>query len=900
MFRPAPAQLGHIAILHAHCGRKPDGTNRVYALAAARLGIDGSRTDFQSLVAYAHLGAREHYRSGVSQKALADAPSWTSVRRNLRDFLSGCEAVLVLDDDGAMDAIRPFLMGKRIVDMGFAAEFFLPQLSAFSLKNLQEFLTGEPREKVSFPAPEAVDLGVDFLRHVAGTVLNADHTRHAPFLRFFLRRSHTLFGDLFLHVHQHFQGFFGGLFAPDSDAETDRWRFALERVDRNLVGRAQSGPFQPVSPETVDTRYRELAEARPNFRYRPEQAQYARHVAEALNGRTVLTIEAGTGTGKTQGYLIPVLEFLRRNPGRPVVISTYTKSLQEQVFHREIAFAAGALPFYRDVRTALLKGKSSYLCAEKLDALHDAEMTGPRLLAWVYALHLLFHFRTADADGVGERVRAGLDGTAGLSQLLRDASARGGCTPGHGGCPAQIVAGEAKAADLVVTNHHKLVLLDRDAVLSGRFTRYVVDEANHFETAVRNALGREVSSRDLRAALDNLEKWARRRRPAAKGRLADRLNDGLSVLQELRDDLAGFRAALPEADRRPGAGDVTLLPGDAEIEPVRRTLDRMADVLAEAHKELQPLSDPEIARELAVGTRTRRRLSADLETLETAADALREIGLLLQHDNTIASARLFPKNWVLTARSVEVAPTIRKRIYGQKDCVVFTAATLCHRDRFDSFQAIAGMTEPAGIEREIEPLDFRFARIPSPFGTNGFEIRVPEDAESGRYDNKMAWTESVVQALPRLIRENKGRTLVLFASYRDLDQIAERVGDEIAETRYPLLVQRPGQPTAALCDEFRAIKESVLFGVDTFWYGVDFQGDTLTQVVITRIPYPPPSDPLQVARKRLLPSAVFWDRYRYDTDIKLRQGIGRLIRSDTDRGRVVILDRRYRNTPPWD
>ncbi|MFP4584830.1 MAG: ATP-dependent DNA helicase [Desulfococcaceae bacterium] len=899
MFRPSPAELRHIAILHAHCGLKPDGTNRVYALAAVRLGIDGSRADFESLVSYAHLGAREHYRSGVTQKALANAPSWTSVRRNLRDFLSDCEAVLVLEDDGAMDAIRPFLMEKRIVDMGFAAEFFLPQLSAFSLKNLQEFLTGEPREKVSFPTSEAVDLGVNFLRHLTGTVLNADHARHAAFLRFFLRRSQTLFGDLFLHLHEHFQEFFGGLFAPDSDEETDRWRFALERVDRNLAGRSQTGSFKPVSLETIETRYRELAEALPNFRYRPEQVQYAREIAEALNGRTVLTIEAGTGTGKTQGYLIPVLEFLRRNPGRPVVISTYTKSLQEQVFHREIAFATAALPFYQDLRAALLKGKSSYLCAEKLDALYDPEMSGPRLLAWAYALHLLFHFRTADADGVGQRVRDRLDGAGGLSRLLRDASARSGCTPAHGGCPAQIVASEARAADLIVTNHHKLALLDRDNLLSGRFTRYIVDEANHFETAIRNALGRELSSREIRDALDHLETWVRRALPKAKAPIGDRLEDGLSVIQEIREDLAGFRGALPRRGNRP-ADEVDLPPGEEENESVRALLERMADVIGEVYKELQPMGDPDVARELNIPTRTRRRIAVDLETLESAVETLREIALLLRNENTIAAAKLFPKNWLLTARSVEVAPTIRKRIYAHKNCVVFTAATLRHRGRFDSFQAIAGMNEPETIEREIEPLDFRFAAIPSPFGNNGLEIVVPEDAESGRYDNKAAWTESVVRALPRLIRENKGRTLVLFSSYRDLDHVAERVRDEIAETRYPLLIQRPGQPTVGLCDEFRAIKESVLFGVETFWYGVDFRGDTLTQVVITRIPYPPPSDPLQVARKRLLPSAAFWDRYRYDTDIKLRQGIGRLIRSDTDRGRVVVLDSRYRNAPPWD
>ena len=145
-----------------------------------------------------------------------------------------------------------------------------------------------------------------------------------------------------------------------------------------------------------------------------------------------------------------------------------------------------------------------------------------------------------------------------------------------------------------------------------------------------------------------------------------------------------------------------------------------------------------------------------------------------------------------------------------------------------------------------------------------------------------------------MIRRNRGRTLVLFASYGDLEAISTRVADEIRADGYPLLLQQSGVPTASLCDEFRAIRESVLFGVDTFWYGVDFPGETLTQVIITRLPFPHPQDPLQIARRTLLPSEEYWRRYRYETAIKLRQGIGRLIRSEADRGRVVILDARYR------
>jgi ATP-dependent DNA helicase DinG len=205
-----------------------------------------------------------------------------------------------------------------------------------------------------------------------------------------------------------------------------------------------------------------------------------------------------------------------------------------------------------------------------------------------------------------------------------------------------------------------------------------------------------------------------------------------------------------------------------------------------------------------------------------------------------------------------------------------------------------GSQEPSPTAEKPRNREFRFEAIPSPFDPAAAEIAVPKEAVSGSFECKEAWLSRVAELLPGLIRRNRGRTLVLFASYGDLEAISTRVADEIRADGYPLLLQQSGVPTASLCDEFRAIRESVLFGVDTFWYGVDFPGETLTQVIITRLPFPHPQDPLQIARRNLLPREEYWRRYRYETAIKLRQGIGRLIRSEADRGRVVILDARYR------
>ena len=262
---------------------------------------------------------------------------------------------------------------------------------------------------------------------------------------------------------------------------------------------------------------------------------------------------------------------------------------------------------------------------------------------------------------------------------------------------------------------------------------------------------------------------------------------------------------------------------------------------------------------------------------------------------------------------MEVADILRDHLYAGRDCVIFTSATLRQGESFDGFRRAAGMwgmgtrcgivspfptDTPGGEETTpaVQPKnrEFRFSAIPSPFDPAAAEIAVPSDAVSGAFDCKEAWLSRVAELLPDLIRRNRGRTLVLFASYGDLEVISTRVADEIRADGYPLLLQQSGVPTASLCDEFRAIRESVLFGVDTFWYGVDFPGETLTQVIITRLPFPHPQDPLQIARRNLLPREEYWRRYRYETAIKLRQGIGRLIRSEADRGRVVILDARYR------
>jgi ATP-dependent DNA helicase DinG len=294
-----------------------------------------------------------------------------------------------------------------------------------------------------------------------------------------------------------------------------------------------------------------------------------------------------------------------------------------------------------------------------------------------------------------------------------------------------------------------------------------------------------------------------------------------------------------------------------------------------------------------------RRLESAVGRLAGLAEEILMLSAFLTSEAHVQSYRVRHGGWSLLLQELDVSGSIRGNLYETKRAVVYTSATLSQDGDFSSFRSIVGLPDGACSTGEgILSRPAAFARIASPFGPETVEIFVPDGAVNGRFANKEAWLRSVTELLPPLIREHNGSTLVLFASYEDLFSVTRRVSGELEAMSLPLLVQQRGAPTAGLCEEFRTVKDSVLFGVETFWHGVDFRGETLTQVVITRIPFPSPMDPVQQARKRVLSPEDYWRRYRYDTQIKMLQGIGRLVRGESDTGRVVVLDRRFSGIRP--
>jgi ATP-dependent DNA helicase DinG len=587
------------------------------------------------------------------------------------------------------------------------------------------------------------------------------------------------------------------------------------------------------------------------------------------------------------------MEFLRRNEKTQVAVSTYTKSLQDQVFQREIVALQRDLKIYRDIPVALLKGKSSYACAEKLDDALESGTVGGDRLAWLYFANLIFHHRRVDLGGVGRRIVAYLDGDGFFSRLRNEVSARSGCFRRHRRCPAQVMAAEARASRLVVTNHHKLALLESDPALEGLFKHCLIDEANHFESAVRSAFAVEISSREISDDLHVLRATMGRARRRLQGLKKEGLERVLEAAARASETLPAVGSLLQIMDSSGGDGETIIPPAGEDVGgALADQLSALSASLERIGTELEMLDEESGQLELQIGRKTISRTARAAAKLGDKAAAIRVLAAGLGDEGSLVTFRRWVKHWLLRQCVVDVSNMVRERVLADKEAIIFTSATLCRKGSFDIFRGIVGLNSVDNGDDGCPEKDCRFEVLESPLSRESMEIVVPRSAPSGDFRNKVPWIDFVVETLPGLVKENRGRTLVLFASYEDLEAVARMTAPLIAAGGHPVLVQRKGEPTTDLCDEFRSLKESVLFGVDSFWYGIDFRGDTLTQVIITRVPYPSRRSPLQVSREVTMERSDYWRRYYYDTDIRMRQGMGRLIRGEKDRGRVVFLDAR--------
>ncbi|MBC7726611.1 MAG: ATP-dependent DNA helicase [Microbacteriaceae bacterium] len=603
-----------------------------------------------------------------------------------------------------------------------------------------------------------------------------------------------------------------------------------------------------------------LSQADPGFVEREVQLRLADAVAHAVADRATLVAEAGTGVGKTFAYLVPLLL-----SGRRALVSTATKSLQDQLFLRDLPRLKAALKV--PVRTALLKGRGSYLCLHRLQQARETGSLPDR-----FAVRALARIETwAHATQTGDIAEVdGLDDRSPVIPIVT--STRDNCLgqecPQFRECYVVKARREAMAADVVVVNHHlffaDLSLRDSGvAELLPTVDVAVFDEAHQLVETGLQFLGTILSTnqvidfgRDLLAAgltharglvdwaatAGGLDRAARDLRLACAGPLKE-LKGILKLRWDERAPLLNFKDALAGLAQAADLARDAALRVEATAPDFTRLVERGRHVAQLAHAfEAEAASDR--VRWIDVGPRDARLVESPLHIRD-----------LFTEQRAAA-----PRAWI------------------------FTSATLGSDD------ALSWFSEAAAME------DARKLRVGSPFdyaahARTWVPPRFPKPNEPGH--------PAAVGALAaRLAGRLGGRTFVLTTTLRVLPLIAQALNDEAAAAGEPLQVLVQGtQPKRTLLQRFLDTPRSVLVGSASFWEGIDVPGDALQCVIIDKLPFPPPNDPLVQARSKELESRgrdPFNDYFVAEAAISLKQGAGRLIRSETDRGLLVITDPRLR------
>ncbi len=586
------------------------------------------------------------------------------------------------------------------------------------------------------------------------------------------------------------------------------------------------------------------------YEHRRSQLEMAEGVEEAFRTKQHLIVEAGTGTGKTLAYLLPAIR-----SGRRVVISTATKSLQEQLYTKDVPFVQRH--FAPQLKAVVMKGRANFLCRQKL---HQIE--GQPLLKGMEELDWFTQIREWERlTETGDRAE--------LSFLPDDAelwarldARREGCTgqkcPEFHRCFITAMHQRAAEADLIIVNHHlffaDLALRQDDfGSILPEYSAVVFDEAHEIEDVASDYFGRQVSNY-------RLEELAR------DGEQAMRLTSQggpalLRRLTRLRDRTRDFFEAFPPRE------------GRSPFEPAARA------AFLEQHRESYgELIGAVKALEIEIAALPAK--ADELVTIARRAAELRdELVFLLESSekNYVYWFERRGKGVFIVATPIDVSSILRERLFEVFDTVVLTSATLAVGGRFDFLKQRLGVR--AARERVLS-YEFDFRRQAMLY----VSAQLPDVRDAG-------FAEKAAEEIARLLHCTAGRAFCLFTSYSQMHQIFDLVH---ARVRFPLFLQGTA-PRSVLLDRFRATPGAVLFATASFWQGVDVPGEQLSCVIVDRLPFAVPTDPVVAARVRTLTEEghnAFAEYQVPEAVLALKQGFGRLIRARTDRGVLAILDNR--------
>jgi ATP-dependent DNA helicase DinG len=603
-----------------------------------------------------------------------------------------------------------------------------------------------------------------------------------------------------------------------------------------------------------------LAKSHPAYEFRRGQLQMAEAVERALTEKRHLIVEAGTGTGKTLAYLLPVIR-----SGKRVIISTGTKTLQEQLFHKDLPFLQAHLG---ELRVCYMKGRANYLCRKKLYDLTDQPVLSG--LEEINQFNVISEWEKTTATGD----RAELVEMPESSQLWSKLDARtdrciGAECQQFDRCFITEMRRRAAESDIIIVNHHLFcadlaikAALDRgpDSGVLPEAGVVVFDEAHELEDVATDYFGVSVSNVRVEELLRDVENTLRRANlPLAQA---------LAASARVRERSQFFFSLLPAGEGRfafENRADFLEENGDEYIS--------LQNMLMHLYAELQSVAEkPE-----------------EVHTLCRRVEEMRvQLGFVMESNqkNTVfwierrgerRGGRGGQQNVFLQATPISVSDILRQSLFDQLETAILTSATLAVGGGFDYIRGRLGLEHAREM---IVPSHFNYP--------SQALLYVPPELPDPR---EPQFVERASQRVRQLLEISHGRAFCLFTSYSFMNKLYERL---LGELEFPMLLQGSA-PKNALLEEFRMTPNCVLFATSSFWQGVDVQGEQLSCVIIDRLPFAVPNDPVVAARIKAIDENggnAFFEYQVPSAVISLKQGFGRLIRSLHDRGLLCLLDNR--------